>query len=142
MKKIIIVFLVITFLFYGSVMIINNAIAAMLKHELMNITRNENISVVDSFAKAGKYSGSGNGMQYRGVVIIESNRSLEKLRECYDKDGVEITSGDRAKDILKRLGYSKQISNNKEIYVVIKEQSSALKNRLIQTLLDFDIRAH
>lgn len=38
---------------------------------------------IESVYKAGKLAGNGNGMQYFGAILIQSELSLEELKEYY-----------------------------------------------------------
>lgn len=67
------------------VMSVNNAYAVMAEKELKQLPLPEDTVYVESFSKAGKLSGNGNGMQYYGAMLITSELSLEQLKEYYSQ---------------------------------------------------------
>ena len=65
------------------VMSVNDAYAARAEKELKQLPLPVDTVYIESFSKAGKLSGNGNGMQYYGVMLITSELPLEQLQEYY-----------------------------------------------------------
>lgn len=65
------------------VMAVNDAYAVMAEKKLKQLPLPEDTVFIESFSKAGKLSGNGNGMQYLGVMLITSELPLEQLKEYY-----------------------------------------------------------
>jgi hypothetical protein len=66
-----------------AVMIANNFIAISVRNELRNLPLPEDTEIVSSYSVAGKVVGNGNGMQYFGAILLESELTLEELSEHY-----------------------------------------------------------
>ncbi len=66
-----------------TVAIVNDSLAARTLKEIKNIELPENSKILSEYAVAGKVSGNGNGMQYFGAVLLESELSEEELRTYY-----------------------------------------------------------
>ena len=77
-------------LLYTGVVITNNCIANSVEKDLRAIELPENTRLVESVSIAGKMFGNGNGMQYIGVILVESKLSLEELEEHYESRGAFI----------------------------------------------------
>ena len=90
------------FLTAVSIPIVNNCIADNVEKELRSLPLPESTELVDSISAAGKLSGNGNGMQYLGAILVESDLSIEELTEYYAQykiDGrdiyVNVQNGER-----------------------------------------------
>lgn len=77
-------------LLYTGVVIANNCIADSVEKDLRAIELPENTRLVESVSIAGKMFGNGNGMQYIGVILVESDLSLEELTEYYMSHGEAV----------------------------------------------------
>ncbi len=71
--------------FLLSVPIVNNNIASETARRVKEIELPEATEYIESFSKAGKLVGNGNGMQYLGGILIESELSLEDLESYYSQ---------------------------------------------------------
>ena len=67
------------------VMAVNDAYAVMAEKKLKQLPLPEDTVYVESFSKAGKLAGNGNGMQYLGVMLITSELTLQQLEEYYSQ---------------------------------------------------------
>ena len=74
---------VVLLLFAVGIPVANNAIALGVENDLKDIPLPENTVLVESTSKAGKMVGNGNGMQYFGAILIESDLSFEELDAYY-----------------------------------------------------------
>ncbi|MBQ8278431.1 MAG: hypothetical protein IJZ23_01150 [Roseburia sp.] len=87
MKKIIkvtgIAFAVFLILFIISIPIVNNYSATVIEKKLSALPLPEQTEYIESVSKAGKMTGNGNGMQYLGAILIESELTLEELDNYY-----------------------------------------------------------
>ena len=70
-------------LFALSVPIVNNITAATVLSDIKNIPLPENTEYVDGVSAAGKFTGNGNGMQYFGAILINTDLSLDELNSYY-----------------------------------------------------------
>ncbi len=82
--------------FAGSIVVGNNARAGRLKDLLLRAPLPAQTELLESGAVAGKLTGNGNGMQYRGAILVRSDLSGEELethyRACFPERNVYVTS--------------------------------------------------
>ena len=87
MKKVsVIIILIVVFALLsacGSAPIVNNNTAKKTAYELAQLPLPSSTELIETVYKAGKLVGNGNGMQYFGAILIESELSLEELKEYY-----------------------------------------------------------
>ena len=69
--------------FIMSIPIVNDYCAYMVEKKLCAAPLPENTQLIDSVSKAGKLTGNGNGMQYLGAILIQSERTMEQLDSYY-----------------------------------------------------------
>ncbi len=69
--------------FSAAVPLINDKAARDTAKVLAEIPLPENTRLIESVSRAGKLVGSGNGMQFFGAVLLESELSLEELDAHY-----------------------------------------------------------
>ena len=69
--------------FIMSIPIVNDYCAYMVEKELCATPLPENTQLIDSVSKAGKLTGNGNGMQYLGAILIQSELTMEQLDSYY-----------------------------------------------------------
>jgi len=84
MKKRSIIGILIAAIFTGIVVLsplINNQCAYMVEKKLCETPLPEKTEFIESLSRAGKLTG--NGMQYFGAILIESELSLEELDSYY-----------------------------------------------------------
>ena len=75
---------------YMGIVHVNNRIAQGLEERLLEFPLPPETELLDSKAIAGKLSGNGNGMQYRGMLLLSSYLSEEELFAHYS----ELSDGD------------------------------------------------
>lgn len=75
---------------YIGIVHVNNRIAQGLEERLLEFPLPPETELLDSKAIAGKLSGNGNGMQYRGMLLLSSYLSEEELFAHYS----ELSDGD------------------------------------------------
>ena len=61
----------------------NNKIAEDVAIEIQNIPLPKQTKQIESISRAGKLVGNGNGMQYFGAMLIQSELTFEELEEHY-----------------------------------------------------------
>lgn len=66
-----------------SISFINNNIAYKVEKELCETPLPEKTELIESISRAGKLTGNGNGMQYFGAILIQSELSLKELDDYY-----------------------------------------------------------
>lgn len=126
-----------------SIPLINNHTAYKLEKALCEIPLPEETELIESLAQAGKLTGNGNGMQYFGAILIESELSLEELNTYYSDYRsnewdylVEVQKGQSVEVIEhETLKFSEEI-NDSGYYIVYSWENS---NSLLEEL---DIRGH
>lgn len=111
-----------------AIAVTNNAIAANIQKRLVQYELPPNTELVKSGSKAGKFIGNGNGMQYMGTILVDSELSSEELKEYYEKDFdfIEVEK--------KEEGDS--------CYSIICWDSNRSENKFISFILDMDLRGH
>ena len=86
MKKLKLVGILVAVVLIGgviSISFINNNIAYKVEKELCETPLPEKTELIESISRAGKLTGNGNGMQYFGAILIQSELSLEELDAYY-----------------------------------------------------------
>ncbi len=83
-KRILGVFLVLVILIgIFGIPITNNILAKNIESKLKNTALPPKTKIVDSISIAGKLVGNGNGMQYFGAILVQTELSQEELEEYY-----------------------------------------------------------
>ncbi|NBJ94168.1 hypothetical protein [Parablautia muri] len=86
MKKLKLVGILAAFVLIGGVIsipFVNDHIAYKVEMALCEIPLQEETELIESLSQAGKLTGNGNGMQYFGAILIQSDLSLEELDAYY-----------------------------------------------------------
>ena len=126
-----------------SISFINNNIAYKVEKELCETPLPEKTELIESISRAGKLTGNGNGMQYFGAILIQSELSLKELDDYYSDHRsneweylVEVQEG-QSIDVIdhETLNFGKEI-NDAGYYIVYSWES---ENSLLKEL---DIRGH
>ena len=81
MKKLKLVGILVAVVLIGgviSISFINNNIAYKVEKELCETPLPEKTELIESISRAGKLTGNGNGMQYFGAILIQSELSLKE----------------------------------------------------------------
>ena len=146
MKKIKLVGILIAFgLIVGviSIPLANNCIAYKIEKVLRETPLPEGTKLIDSLSKAGKLIGNGNGMQYFGAILIQSDLSLEELNDYYSYYRsnewdylVEVQEGQSVYMIEHGTLYFPEEINGSGYYIVYSWGNG---NHLLEEL---DIRGH
>ncbi|WP_295010910.1 hypothetical protein [uncultured Microbacterium sp.] len=61
----------------------NDAAADAVKNQLVSMPLPPDTQLVDSYSRAGKLVGNGNGMQYLGAMLIQSHLPIAELESYY-----------------------------------------------------------
>lgn len=153
-KKSIAVLLIIIFAFpiisYIGIVITNNTIADRIEKDLVAYELPTNTELVDSISIAGKLTGNGNGMQYMGAILVESELGEEELKDYYstDFDYIEVRKQEVADiDFIHTNNYSFSgfSESNTDSYYSITcwyDDRREEFGDFISELLDCDIRGH
>lgn len=104
----------------------NDKAAQNIVKEIKSIPVPDNTSIVDEISAAGKLSGNGEGMQYFGAVLLESELSLEDLQAYYGKYAeskysniVACQENKRIKVVEhKELNFKAEIDKDNNYYIV------------------------
>ena len=146
MKKLKLVVILVAVVLIGgviSISFINNNIAYKVEKELCETPLPEKTELIESISRAGKLTGNGNGMQYFGAILIQSELSLKELDDYYSDHRsneweylVEIQEGQSIEMIEhKALQFSEEIEDGG--YYIVYSWGSG--NSLLKEL---DIRGH
>lgn len=135
---------------YIGIVITNNTIADKIEKDLVACELPTNTELVDSISIAGKLTGNGNGMQYMGAILVDSDLNKEGLKEYYSCqfDRIEVRKQETANiDFINssNCGFNGFSETNKDsCYSVICWDDNRREEYgdLISELLDFDIRGH
>lgn len=82
-KMILSVIIMSVIFFFISCPIVNNISAKHIIEDINAVPLPQNTNMAEEFSQAGKLVGNGNGMQFFGAVLIESELSLEDLDKHY-----------------------------------------------------------
>ena len=133
---------------YVGIVITNNSIADKIEKNLASYELPANTELIDSISVAGKLAGSGNGMQYRGAILVDSDLSKEELKEYYSSefDYIEVNEQETVNfDFIQNVSFDVDIkSGDKTYYSIIcwDDDRREMFGDYISELLDFDIRGH
>lgn len=153
-KRIFFILLIVLFvspvISYICIVITNNTIADSIEKDLVAYELPTNTKLVDSISIAGKLMGNGNGMQYIGAILVESDLSEEELNGHYSSefDYIEVRKQETANiDFIHSSNYSFNNFSltNKDSYYSITCWDDNRQEKfgdLLSELLDFDIRGH
>lgn len=143
------VLILLPILLYTGIVIANNCIADSIEKDLRAIELPENTRLVESVSIAGKMFGNGNGMQYIGVILVESDMSPEELEEYYMTHGKSVGEyiSVRKQDNPDWLGVHtfKHFDADGNYYAIdcMKANiSHYIDSGFIRELLDMDLRGH
>ena len=143
------VLILLPILLYTGIVIANNCIADSIEKDLRAIELPENTRLVESVSIAGKMFGNGNGMQYIGVILVESDMSPEELEEYYMTHGKSVGEyiSVRKQDGQEWLGVHtfKHFDADGNYYAIdcMKANiSHYIDSGFIRELLDMDLRGH
>lgn len=127
--------------------IVNNAIALGVERELKTLPLPADTRCVESISIAAKVSGNGNGMQYYGALLLESELSLEKLQAHY-----AAYAGDRMNFAIVKPQEGQQLPGVDHPYTFtsVLEEGKAYygvygydySEKVLQGWLNMDIRGH
>ena len=130
-------------LFFSSCPIVNNISAKRIIADIESAPLPQNTHAVESFSQAGKLVGNGNGMQFFGAILIESDLSLEELNKYYSLyretlwDYIVKVQDTRNIDIIEHGTFSFETDvSNGNFYIVYSWGSG------ISPFQDFDLRGH
>ena len=71
--------------FMLSIPVVNDSVANKTAKHVEKIELPSNTQYIETFSKAGKLIGNGNGMQYIGGILIKSGLSLQELQSYYSQ---------------------------------------------------------
>lgn len=131
------------FLIVFSIPVMNEYSAWSIEQKLCDTPLPKKTKLVDSVSATGKLVGNGNGMQYFGGILIESDLELQELEEYYSNFRedeweyiVEIQNGEAIQVLEhKNLSFEKNIEGEK-YYIVYSWGDN------VNPLSDWDLRGH
>ncbi len=84
----------------------------MLEWEIANVELPEDTKIIDRLSIAGKMNGNGSGMQYLGLILIESELSLSELQKHYNAKFIEKHPDE------KYIGYHVEVQKSRKLEIV------------------------
>ena len=151
-KRIFIILLIAIFILpvisYIGIVITNNSIADKIEKDLVSYELPTSTKLIDSVSVATKLTGNGNGMQYMGAILVDSDLSKEELKEHYSSefDYIEVKEQETVNlDFIQSVSFDADIKlGDKTYYSIIcwDDNRSEMFGDFISELLDFDIRGH
>lgn len=151
MKKFLIITVIVIFtliiLPFPVIVITNNIIADNIEKEIKNYALPENTEIIDSLSIAGKYTGSGNGMQYLGAILVKSELSEEEIKEHYKEKFQHIEVHKQETTELEFLDIPsghrfKQFDVDNGSYYCVACWGGYIENDAIREILNSDLRGH
>lgn len=126
-----------------TIMIANNCVALRVKHDIEEIPLPPKTEQIESLSSARKLIGNGNGMQYFGAVLLQSELSFEELDTYYSKYrkaewyyAVEKQTSKTISETNNQLSFKTDI-NGDNYYIVYSWGGTKYK-----FLYEWDIRGH
>ena len=98
--------------------------------------------MVSSYSVAGKVVGNGNGMQYFGAILIESELTLEELSDYYSEVNLRYRVQKQDEKAIKVLDHGSHAFKVKESTLVNHYIVYTLDDAKNTFLREFDIRGH
>ena len=151
-KRIFIILLIAIFILpvisYIGIVITNNSISDKIEKDLVSYELPTSAKLIDSVSVAAKLTGSGNGMQYMGAILVDSDLSKEELKKYYSSgfDYIEVNEQETGNlDFIQNVSFDVDIkSGDKTYYSIIcwDDDRREMFGDYISELLDFDIRGH
>ena len=151
-KRIFILLLIVMFVLpiisYAGIVVTNNSIADKIEKDLASYELPTNTKLLDSVSVAAKLTGNGNGMQYMGAILVDSDLSKEKLKEHYSSefDYIEVHEQETVNlDFIQNVSFNADIAPGDQTYYSIicwDDDRREMFGDFISELLDFDIRGH
>ena len=151
-KRIFIIILIVMFVLpiisYVGIVVMNNSIADKIEKDLVSYELPTSTKLIDSVSAAAKLTGNGNGMQYMGAILVDSDLSKEELKEHYSSefDYIEVNEQETVNlDFIQNVSFNADIKlGDKTYYSIIcwDDDRRETFGDFISDLLDFDIRGH
>ena len=134
---------------YISIVITNNEIADKVEKALKSYQLPTDTVLVESISVTGKLTGSGNGMQYMGAILITSDLSKQEILEYYQNEFEYIEAQEQTSPIIEsirpnssKFNHVDFDSNHTYYSVICWGSSSDYVNGFFSDILDFDLRGH
>lgn len=136
--------IVLLLLFVVSVPIVNDYTATRIETKLKDIPLPEKSSYLESVSQAGKMAGNGNGMQFFGAILIESELSIDELNRFYSdysNSEMNIVIEEQASQEIKfiehgKLSFNHELSQSRNYFIIYAWSSG------IEPFRSLDVRAH
>lgn len=151
-KRFLLVFgmIVLLILGYSGIVLTNNYLAQRIETELAAYQLPTKTVLVDSFGVAGKLTGNGNGMQYMGAILVESELRADEILAYYSSQFEYIEVREQTSPELDfihsrghRLDGFREIGGRTYYSVTCWDDNRReLVGDFIGGLLDLDIRGH
>ncbi len=143
--------LAIIMIFILAVPVINNCISANYEKRLKNASVPDGTTVIESASLTGKKMGNGNGMQWFGFLLVESDMSREELEKWYsdqvdlrENEDLWVSPQETPKIIEHSRRNFKKYKNSENCYQIclFKNSVAGLEDSFGEKILNFDLRGH
>lgn len=150
-RTIILLMLIIVVLLYTSIVLANNYTAAQLEKRLKDCPIPPDTYVVDSLAIAGKMDGNGNGMQWYGFLLVDSDLSENALTEWYenticpnDDEWLRASRQETPYVFEYQNKRFSRFSDSGKLYKIClaKYSTAGCEETVWESILNFDVRGH
>lgn len=148
MKKVILIiasaFVLLAVCFCVSIPVVNDLYAKRIADELSALPLPENTRIAEKMSAAAKLWGNGNGMQYMGALLLESELPLDELEEFYSESAMPCRISRQDGKTIKvtehgNYGFNTEIdSDSYYIVYALGGDGSALQ----QLYAELDLRGH
>ncbi|MFT3799399.1 hypothetical protein [Microbacterium sp.] len=130
----------------------NDAVARSVKDQLISLPLPPDSTLIDSYSEAGKLVGNGNGMQYLGAILIQSELSTTELESHYQAQATvldEARVSEYPVTITVERGNATQLSEIRSLSGFLAEADQAGRYVVYEwgytsswVLKDWDLRGH
>jgi hypothetical protein len=87
----------------------NNAAARTIEGQLVSMPLPPSTELIDSYSRAGKLVGNGNGMQYLGAMLLHSELTVAEL-EAFYSDQAEAIDESRTSELASQITVERSAS--------------------------------
>ncbi len=140
-KRILVIVIVLLAAFLASIPLVNNLLAKNVERQLTGIALPDNTQLVESVSKAGKLVGNGNGMQYFGAILLQSEETLDDLSYYYSSKAAGVVVKQQISQKIecidhRQLSFQTPVSEAEHYYIVYLFGSG------ISPFSELDLRGH
>ena len=146
-RRIVLALVLFLALAYTGIVLANNHIAEALEEKLKGFPLPPGATLQDSLSVAGKTQGNGNGMQYYGAILIDSDLSEGVLRSHYSlletREDALVVARQEGPEVFDRARFKKyEAGGNSWLVMLARYSAVGAEDSLWERILNVDIRGH